>query len=101
MVFLGSTCSVRRFHAATFHNGSIIVVMKARTETGQIVVFSRDGHNVVEIAGVKEVFTAAMSFASPDHYIQYLTHAIPRTVPMKLSGFVAEQCSRVRYAFCR
>ena len=39
----------------TFHNGSIIVVMKARTmKPGQIVVFSQNGHNVVKrIAGVK------------------------------------------------
>jgi len=93
----------------TFHNGSIIVVMKARTmKPGQIVVFSQNGHNVVKrIAGVKGetmIFDGHVIRISDRTYpVPYTCH--PKNSTVKLSGFVAfgdnaAVSNDSRYAFC-
>ena len=94
----------------TFHNGSIIVVMKARTmKPGQIVVFSQNGHNVVKrIAGVKGetmIFNGHVIRISDRTYpVPYTCH--PKNSTVNLSGFVAfgdnaAVSNDSRYAFCR
>ena len=93
----------------TFHNGSIIVVRKAKTMgPGQIVVFSQNGHNVVKrIAGVKGetmIFDGHVIRISDRTYpVPYTCH--PKNSTVKLSGFVAfgdnaAVSNDSRYAFC-